>query len=123
MKRRTITSATVLLVLTSYAQQPKAYETVRYTARLHDTVFVLSYADGYAPASRAWMQAHGKTIRFAPVAGVPTAAGEWLFLPTGPSKHATLALQQLAPDDPAPARIQAVYRAASLRQAILFMRQ
>lgn len=62
------------------AQQAKAYENVKYTARIKNGVFHLDYADGYVGASKIRLVSNRqKTQLFTAQYGTPDANGNFVL--------------------------------------------
>jgi|GEM_PF-4278182 len=103
------------------AQQAKAYETVKYTAKIKNGVFHLDYADGYVGASKIRLiRTHQKTQLFTPQNSTPEANGTFvLSLSLGADKRKII-LTGINEEAEAPKTIRANYREKSRSLALLF---
>jgi len=100
--------ALVLSAAETFAQQPKAFETVKYIARARQMVFRLDYAEGYLGASRIRLIKTGQKPQvFSPDGDTPEADGE--FVLRSAVKH-TIILTHINDESEAPETIQAIYR-------------
>lgn len=93
------------------AQQAKAYETVKYMAKINNKVFRLDYADGYIGASKIRLISTGrKTLLFTPASGTTEANGNFVLgLSSGANKQEII-LIGINEEIEAPATIRAGYR-------------
>ncbi len=103
------------------AQQAKAYETVKYTARIKNGVFHLNYADGYIGASNIGLvSTRRKTLLFTPQSGTPDANGNFvLSLSSGADKR-EITLRGINEETEAPNTIGASYREKDRVLVLLF---
>ncbi len=119
-----------LLILTilfltkiAIAQQPKAYEIVKYTARAQNMVFHLDYADGYIAASKISMtQAHHKKQLFTPENGTPETDGNFGLKSSADANQNEVILKQINEETEAPKTIHANYRANGRTIPFVFYR-
>lgn len=103
------------------AQQAKAYETVKYTARIKNGVFHLDYADGYIGASKIrFVSNRQKTRLFTPQSGTPEANGDFVLnLSSGADKR-DITLKGIDEETEAPNIIRAYYLEKGRVLALLF---
>jgi hypothetical protein len=103
------------------AQQAKAYETVKYIARIKSGVFHLDYANGYIGASKIRLvRTRQKTRLFTPQSGTPDVNGNFvLSLSSGADKWEII-LTGINEETEAPNTIRASYREKGRGHALLF---
>ena len=103
------------------AQQAKAYETVKYTAKIKNGVFHLDYADGYVGASKIRLISNQKKAQlFTPQSGTPEADGNFVLrLRSGADKQEII-LTGISEETEAPNTIRASYRVNGRVLALLF---
>ena len=103
------------------AQQAKAYETVKYTARIKNGVFHLDYADGYIGASKIRLvSSRQKTKVFTPDGGTLEANGNFVLSSSSGSNKWELILTGIDEGTEAPNTIRAKYREKGRVVALLF---
>ncbi|RYY38072.1 MAG: hypothetical protein EOP46_00260 [Sphingobacteriaceae bacterium] len=103
------------------AQQAKAYETVKYTARIKNGVFRLDYADGYIGASKIRLVSNQKKIQlFTPQNGTPEANGNLVLTSNLASNKREIVLIGINEETEAPNTIRANYREKGRELALLF---
>jgi len=119
-----ILSTISILLLTagkSKAQQAKAYETIKYTARSNNIFFRLDYADGYIGASKIKLQqAHQKAQVFTPETGTPETNGDFIMCPLSASDKREIVLQKTDEESVAPKVIHAIYKANGKNVRLIF---
>ncbi|MFD1256933.1 hypothetical protein ACFQ3S_09005 [Mucilaginibacter terrae] len=103
------------------AQQAKAYETVKYTARIKNRVFHLDYADGYIGASKIRLvSSRQKTQLFTPQSGTPEANGNFVFRLSSGADKREIILTGINEETEAPNTIRASYREKGRVLVLLF---
>jgi hypothetical protein len=108
---------------TAMAQQAKAYETVKYTARIKNGVFHLDYADGYIGASRIRLvRTHQKTQTFTPETGTPENNGNFVLCLGSGADKLEIILTHINEETEAPNTIRASYREKGRVFALLFLK-
>ncbi len=103
------------------AQHAKAYETVKYTAKIKNGVFHLDYADGYIGASKIRLvSTKQKEQLFTPQSGTPEANGDFVLnLSSGADKR-NITLRRIDEEMEAPNTIRASYREKGRILSLLF---
>ena len=127
MKNLVFKTLLILTVMLSakktIAQQPKAYETLKYTARAQNMVFHLDYTDGYIAASKILMiQAHHKKQLFTPESGTHEDNGNFVLKYSAAAKKSEVILKQINEETEAPKTIHANYSANSRTISLVFYR-
>ncbi|WP_374950747.1 hypothetical protein [Mucilaginibacter sp.] len=103
------------------AQQAKAYETVKYTARIKNGIFHLDYADGYIGASAIRLVGtRQKAKLFMPQSGVPEANGQFRLSCSSGKDKREIILNGINEEAEAPDIIRANYRKKNKVFALLF---
>lgn len=106
---------------TAMAQQAKAYETVKYTARSKNGVFHLDYADRYIGASKIRLvSTRQKTQLFTPQSGTPEANGNFVLNFSSGADKREIILTGINEETEAPNTILASYREKGRVLALLF---
>ena len=103
------------------AQQAKAYETVKYTARVKNDVFRLDYADGYIGASKIRLVSNQKKSQlFTPQNGTPESNGNFVLTSNLASNKREIILTGINEETEAPSTIRASYRENGRVLGLLF---
>lgn len=103
------------------AQQAKAYETVKYTARIKNGVFHLDYADGYIGASKVRLVSNQKqTQLFSPQSGSTEGNGNFVLSSNLASNKREIILTGINEETEAPDIIRASYREKGRVLPLLF---
>ncbi|MGY3213124.1 hypothetical protein [Mucilaginibacter sp. HD30] len=103
------------------AQQPKAYETVKYTAKLKNGVFHLAYTDGYIGASNIRLVSNRqKTQLFTAQNGTPEANGNFVLSLSSVADKREIILTGINEETEAPNTIRASYGEKGRVLALLF---
>ncbi|RYY35325.1 MAG: hypothetical protein EOP46_10400 [Sphingobacteriaceae bacterium] len=106
---------------TAMAQQAKAYETVKYTARIKNGVFHLDYADGYIGASKIRLVSpRQKTQIFTPQSGTPEVNGNFVLSSSSAGNNRVIILTGINEETVAPNTIRASYREKGRQLVLLF---
>lgn len=127
MKKLVLQTLLILTVMLSanitIAQQPKAYETVEYTAIAQNMVFHLYYTSGYFPASKISMtRAHHKQQVFTPESATPEANGNFGLKSNATAKTSEVILKHINEETEAAKIIHAVYSANGRTMLLVFYR-
>lgn len=103
------------------AQQAKAYETVKYTARIKNCVFRLDYTDGYIGASKIRLvSTRQKAQLFTSQSGTPEADGNFVFSLSSGADKRQIILTGISEETAAPDAIRASYREKGRVLSLLF---
>lgn len=123
MNNRVITVIAILGALficgAAHAQQAKAYEMKKYTARLKWMVFTLNYADGYMGASTIKLREGGTSSIFEPGSGALDNDGSLRFTAHNNTKLFIL-LKNVDETTEAPPKLFAVYGSKGKIYQLLF---